>query len=301
VNDASELYKAGDNVTAQIIRFDDGKHQVELSVKALIPSPYVEYKSRHQIGDKVDSVVERANAQHVNVRLSNGAQGHLHASQVSRDRVTDASMLYKPGDRVRAQITGFRDEKQTVELSVKALLPEPYPAFKSTTPLNTPVTGVVTGFNDHFAYVRLAGGAEGSIHVTQLSSMRVGRPSDVLSKDQQVTAVVLGFDDQRKKVQLSLRQSPATPVPLRAQSAALGLHTVRPTRPTSPLVSAYSAPKPQPRSIVAEADTLSEAVAKACRQLNVESSAVTYEILDPGERKRLFRTARPVRVRVTTK
>jgi ribosomal protein S1/HrpA-like RNA helicase len=300
VGDAADLYKSGDEVTAQIIKFDDDKRELELSVKALLPEPYAEYKAGHKIGEKVDAVVERANAQHVNVRHSNGAQGHLHASQISRDHVADASKLYKPGDRVTAQITGFNDEKRTIELSVKALLPEPYPAFKLTTQIGTPLTGVVTGFNDHFAYVKLAGGVEGSIHVTQLSSMRVGKPSDMLSKGQQVTAMVIGFDDQRKKVQLSLRQPAAAPMPPRTQFAAAPPRTVTPAGPVTP-VSVRPAPRSQPRSVVIEADTVADAVTKACRQLNVSPSTVTYEILDPGEPKRLFRAARPARVRVTTR
>jgi ribosomal protein S1 len=301
VNDASALYHPGDDVTAQIVKFDDDKRQLELSVKALRPEPYAQYKARHKLGDKVDAVVERANAQHVNVRHSNGAQGHLHASQISREHVADASERYKPGDRVTAQITGFNDEKRTIELSAKALLPEPYPAFKSTTSIGTPLTGVVTGFNDYFAYVKLAGGVEGSIHVAQLSSMRVGKPADVLSKGQQVTAVVIGFDDQRKKVQLSLRQSPAPPTPARTQFPDPPPRTVVPARPATSTVSARPAPRPQPRSVVAEADTVADAVARGCRQLNVPPSSVTYEVLDPGEPKRLFRAALPARVRVTTR
>jgi predicted RNA-binding protein Jag len=68
---------------------------------------------------------------------------------------------------------------------------------------------------------------------------------------------------------------------------------VTPPRVTAP------APKPQPRSVVVEAETVAAAVAKGCRELNASSRSVDHEVLDHGEPKRLFRAARPARVRVT--
>ena len=297
VDDASELYQPGDQATVQITSFDDNRRQLELSIKALMPEPYTEFKSQNKVGDTVQAIVERANAQHVNLRHPNGAQGHIHASQISWDHVADASALYKSGDRVSARITRFNDEKRTIELSVKALLPEPYPEFKATTAIGTILSGVVSGFNDSFAYVRLPGGIDGSIHVSQLAMRRVEKPSELLTKGQQVTAAVIGFDDQRRKVQLSLRQAPP-PATLYSQVAA----PPTPQRSTPTRAPVLQADSPRvPRTVTAEGDTVADAVAKACRQLNLPTSAVTYEVLDQGTPRRIFRAAQPARVRVTTR
>ncbi|MFF2300274.1 S1 RNA-binding domain-containing protein [Arthrobacter sp. NPDC058127] len=283
VTDASRAASVGEEIVAEIISFNDAKKQVELSVGALL---YREYKARHSVGDKVEGRIVGATRTHVYVAHSNGATGAVFSKNLVHGGVDNASTTVSIGEKLTAQIIGFNDERLQVELSAKAVLPEPYPAFRSTTPVGTSVTAVVTAFNDYFAYVALPGGVGGSIHVSQLSSVRVGKPADVLSQGQQLTAAVIGFDDQRKKVQLSLRQSPSAP----AQNGSLG----------SKPAPARAQPKPQPRSVVVEGDTVDAAVADACRQLGVPPSSITYEVLDHGEKKRLFRSARPARVRVTT-
>lgn len=292
VTDASTAASIGEEITAEIISFNNEKKQVELSVSALL---YREYKNRHSVGDKVEGRIVRATRTHVYVTHSNGATGAVFAKNLVHGGVGDASASVSIGEKLIAQIIGFNDDRLQVELSAKALLPEPYPTFKSATPVGTLVAAVVTGFNDYFAYVTLPDGVDGSIHVSQLSSVRVDKPVDMLSKGQQLTAAVVGFDDQRKKVQLSLRQSPGTP-------AQRGLHgsTTAPTASRTAPARVQANPQPR-RSMVVESETVDAAIADACRQLGVPSSGITYEVLDQGEKKRLFRPARPARVRVTTR
>ncbi|GHG60783.1 hypothetical protein GCM10012320_35490 [Sinomonas cellulolyticus] len=291
ITDASMAVSAGEEIVAEIVGFSDSKKLVELSVSAL---RYREYKARHSVGDKVEGRIVGATRTHVYVEHSNGATGAVFAKNLVHGGIDDASTVVAIGEKLTAQIIEFKDERLQVELSVKALLPEPYPAFKSSTLVGASVTAVVTGFNDSFAYVTLPGGVGGSIHVSELSSFRVGKPADVLSKGQQVTAAVVGFDDQRKKVQLSLRHSPSTP----GQNAPV---ETRPAPTASRTAPARIHSKPRPRSLVAEGDTVEAAVADACRQLGVPLSAISYEVLDQGEKKKLFRSGRPARVRATTR
>ncbi|MCY1674998.1 S1 RNA-binding domain-containing protein [Pseudarthrobacter sp. SL88] len=288
---AAEFSEIGATVEAEIVGFDDKARKVVLSRKKTLPHPYHEYKGRHAIGDRVEGRIVRATRTHVYVEHSNGATGAVFAKNIVHGGVDDASTVVTIGEKLTAQIIEFKDERLQVELSVKALLPEPYPAFKSTVPVGTSVTAVVTGFNDSFAYVALPGGVSGSIHVSQLSPTRIGKPADVLQKGQTVAAAVIGFDDQRKKVQLSLRQSSSTPVQSVPQES-------RPAPTTSRTAPARTQVKPPQRSMVAEGDTVEAALADACRQLGISAASITYEVLDKGEKKRLFRAARPARVMV---
>lgn len=294
IHDASMAYSPGDRVMAKIESFNDEKMQVELTVRAVL---YDEYRARHKVGDRVEGQVVRATRTHVYLAHSNGATGAIFHRNLAHGGVEDATKAVRDGDKLTAQIINFKDDLFQVELSIKALMPEPYPAFKAANSIGTPVTAIVSGFNDSFAYVKLPGGVDGSIHVSQISAVRVNKPTDALSEGQELAAVVVGFDDQRKKVQLSLRQtSTSNGQPARAQPSRL---PTSPSRLTS-LPSARAAPKLQPRSVEAEADTVAIAVEKACRQLDVSRSSVTYKVLDEGEPRRLFRSARPARVRVTT-
>ncbi|UOD83521.1 S1 RNA-binding domain-containing protein [Paenarthrobacter ureafaciens] len=288
---AADFSEIGATVEAEVVRFDDKARKVVLSRKKTLPHPYHEYKARHAIGDKVEVRIVRANRTHVYVEHSNGATGAVFAKNLAHGGVDDASTAVVIGEKLTAQIIEFKDERLQVELSVKALLPEPYSAIRSTMPVGISVTAMVTGLNDSFAYVMLPGAVSGSIHVSQLSPTRVDKPADVLHKGQSVAATVIGFDDQRKQVKLSLRQSSSTPM----QSMPPGTTPAPTTSRTAP---ARTPVKPPPRSMVAEGDTVEAALADACRQLGVSTASITYEVLDQGEKKRLFRSGRPARVLV---
>lgn len=304
VDDATTLYAPGSTLNARLVKFNDAKRQLELSVKALLPEPYEEFKRQHRVGDSSDFTVARVSKTHVNVLHAGGAPGVLHVSQLEHSRVDDASSMYRAGDRIRAKIIKFNDERRQLELSIKALLPEPYPAFKARTPIGAAVFAEVTGFNNSFAYVRLADGVDGSIHVGQISTARVEKPADALTSGQRVTAVVVGFDDQRKKVQLSLRQTPSA-----STQPSVGSRTSATTPPQAPATRSAPYPpaaprpltRPAPRSVTVEGDTVADAITKACRQLGVSTSDIQHEVLDPGSPKRFLRPARTARVRVTTR
>lgn len=304
VDDATTLYASGSTLNARLVKFNDARRQLELSVKALLPEPYENFKRQHSVGDATDFTVARVSRTHVNVLHAGGALGVLHVSQLDHSRVDDASSRYGAGDSIRAKIIRFNDERRQIELSIKALLPQPYPAFKARTPIGVTISAEVTGFNDYFAYVRLADGVDGSIHVSQISTARVGKPSEALTRGQCVTAVVVGFDDQRKKVQLSLRQAPSASV-----QPYVGSRTAATTPPRAPATRSAPTPpaapqpstSPAPRVVTAEGETVTEAIATACRQLGVPTSAVRHEVLDPGSPKKFLRPARPARVRVTTR
>ncbi len=286
-----EVYRVGEEILAKITSFNDAKGQVELSIKGL---KYDEYKALHSEGETVVARVHRTTRTHAYVIIPGGVPGAVFARNLMHGDVPDVSAVIKVGDVVKALVIGFNDEHVQVELNAKVLLPEPYPAFKGSAPIGTPVAGKINGFNQHFAYVSLPGGVEGSIHVAQISNAPVGRPEDMLVKGQAVNPTVIGFDDARKKVQLSLRQAPSfTPRP--------AIPAARPTPPARPAPAPVRpVARPQPRSIVVEGETVEIAYANGCRRLGVMRVQATYEVLDPGGPKKLLRAAKPARVRVTT-
>ena len=205
VEDASMNVEVGAELRTEIIGFNDKRQQVELSRKAVLPNPYAEYRTWHAIGDRACAVVTRATPTHVYLRLSNGATGVIHVSNLAWEHVDDAAAFAEDGAEVDAEIIKFNDERQQVELSRKALLPKPFQAFKWAHRIGDQVLGTVTNTVPSAAFVALDNGARGRIHVGQLASYRVNHPDDVVRKGQRVTATVIGFDDEKQLVQLSLK------------------------------------------------------------------------------------------------
>jgi ribosomal protein S1 len=201
---ASDEVHPGMTLRLLITKATEDPPRVTLSARALVPHPYDDLKRGHGVRDRVAAEVERVSRSHVNVRFSNGAVGVVHVSNLRWERVEDATTLYRSGEAVTAEIVRFDDEKRQVELSVKALLPKPYSVFKDTHRIDSVTDARVTGMNKSFAYVALPGGAEGSIHVSKLTAHRVADPSEVVRKGQTVKVTVIGWDDDRSKVQLAM-------------------------------------------------------------------------------------------------
>jgi ribosomal protein S1 len=273
VDDATALYQPGDTVKVKIIGFDDGRQQVELSAKARLPDPYDEFKSGHRVGETGKVVVERVSKTHVNVRLSNGARGVIHVSNLRWERVEDATALCKPDDSLKATIISFDDDKHQVELSIKELLPKPYVAFKESHKVGDLVEAQVTGMNKSFAYVSLPGGADGSIHVSKLAAHRVSDPSTVVAKGQKVRVLIIGWDEQRSKVQLSLSDAAGGTT----TAAASPRSTTRASVASTPFVP--STPK-RKRTARAEGKTVAEATAAAAASLRLSPAQVTVRVLE---------------------
>jgi predicted RNA-binding protein with RPS1 domain len=276
---ASEEVHPGKMLRLLITEATEDPPRVTLSVRALLPKPYVEYKVRHTVGDKVDAEVDRVSKSHVTVRLSNGALGVVHVRNLRWERVEDATALYKRGDTVKAVILKFDDEKEQLELSIKALLPKPpnpYVVFKQSHQVGMVVSARVTGMNRSFAYVSLDGGAEGSIHVSKLASQRIADPSAAVVRGQSIRATIIGWDDQRSKVELSTNG-------VRAEA------TMQVDNSRSRSATASSVPRPAPgtppslpnikKSAIGEGRTVEEASAAASSRLGLSLSQVTLRVL----------------------
>jgi HrpA-like RNA helicase/ribosomal protein S1 len=203
VEDAKLLYKKGAYVEARILDFDDGKRELKLSIRDLLPEPYVEYKARHKVGDRVEGVVDWVSKSQVTVRHSNGAIGVVGKPHLRWEAVDDAKLLYKKGDRVKARILDFDDGKRELKLSIRDLLPEPLTAFMNSHEIGRTVRGVVTKILPKSAAVDLGGGVRGSIYIRNVTGARLNSFDGHLEPGQRYDFRVLGYDQDRKHVNLA--------------------------------------------------------------------------------------------------
>ncbi|MDQ6948044.1 MAG: S1 RNA-binding domain-containing protein [Actinomycetota bacterium] len=286
----------GETVRAAIVDFDADRGQVNLSVKALLPKPYDAFKASHRVGETLVGIARKVTDTHVYVELDGGrVDGAVHIRELAYDHVEKPSDRVGEGEQVRAAIKSFNDARSQVELSIKALLPKPYDAFKSRTAIGATVDAEVTGMNKSFAYVSLPGGADGSIHISKLASYRVPDPSAVVTRRQRVRAIVLGFDDARSKVELAL--APATVGT--APSAPPPPSVARPAARPPVQARATSAPPPVRRSARAEGRSVEEATRTAAAQLGRPTSQVTARVIRSPKTSLLGRVKETAIVEVT--
>ena len=180
-----------------------------------------------------------------------GVDGLLHVSAMSHTRVSDPKKLVSEGAKIQVMILGVDREKKRVSLGLKQLGKDPWENVPTDFPVGTTITGTVKRIVDFGAFVELAPGVEGLVHISQVASKRINKVSEVLKEGQSVQAKVLQIDMEKKGVSLSIadverdvRAAAAPAVPAASESASTSPATSTSTPSTGGMAIPAAAKKP---------------------------------------------------------
>ena len=141
-----------------------------------------------------------------------GIDGLLHVTDLSWGRVNHPSELFKVGEEITVKVLKYDREKERVSLGYKQLQPDPWTLVPDQYLPGVRVSGKVVNITDYGAFIELAPGVEGLVHVSEMSwSKRVKHPSKVLQLGQDVEAVVLDVDLENRRISLGLKQTEPDP------------------------------------------------------------------------------------------
>lgn len=132
-----------------------------------------------------------------------GADGLLHISEMSWGRVENPRKVFKVGDQVRTFIKDISGTK--VALSLKFEEDNPWTNADEKYAIGNEVTGKVARMTDFGAFIELEPGVDALLHVSQISKEHIEKPSDVLKVGDEVTAKVVDFKSEDKKISLSIK------------------------------------------------------------------------------------------------
>jgi len=118
--EAVREYKKGDEIAAVVLQVDAERERISLGVKQLAEDPFNNYLSLNKKGTIVTGKVTAVDAKGATVELAGGVEGYLRASEASRDRIEDATLVLNVGDDVEAKFTGVDRKNRVVSLSVRA-------------------------------------------------------------------------------------------------------------------------------------------------------------------------------------
>lgn len=145
----------------------------------------------------------------------NGADALLHISDIAWHRVENPADLLSVGDEVEVKILKIDNAdaaKRRIAVGLKQLQPHPWETVPSTYSLGQKVTGKVTRETDFGAFVELAPGIEGLIHISEMAwGKKVRKPSDIVQVGDQVEAVILSIDTGARRIGLGLKQALGDP------------------------------------------------------------------------------------------
>jgi predicted RNA-binding protein with RPS1 domain len=135
-----------------------------------------------------------------------GADGLIHISELSWDRINNVSDMLNVGDEVRVKVIKLDPELSRISLSLRQMSDDPWDTIEDRFPAGKAVTGEVTKTKKYGAFLQIADGVEGLLHISELSWDHVERTEDVLKVGEVVEVMVLSADKVRRRISLSLRQ-----------------------------------------------------------------------------------------------
>ena len=199
----------------KIVKVNDERKNIVLSRREVIEAERSEQRQRFletvNAGDKVRGIVKNLTDFGAFVDLS-GMDGLLHITDMSWGRVNHPSELLHIGQELEVLILEVDREKERVSLGLKQLSDNPWADIEQKYAIGSRVKGRITKLLAYGAFVELEKGVEGLVHVSELSwTKRITRPSDVLSLDQEIEAVVLNISVDEQKISLGVRQLEENP------------------------------------------------------------------------------------------
>jgi small subunit ribosomal protein S1 len=169
-------------------------------------NPWEAAKEKYPVGSVVNGPVRNITDFGVFVGIEEGIDGLVHISDLHwSKKIKHPSELYKKGDIVQAKVLGINVENERFSLGIKQMAPDPWQVVANSHPVGSKIKGQVTSVPDFGVFVRIEEGVEGLIHVSQLSSERVDKPSSLYKVGDEVEAEVVSIDPADRKIALSVR------------------------------------------------------------------------------------------------
>jgi small subunit ribosomal protein S1 len=214
---AHDVLHQGQVVDVKVISKNQQTGKIKLGMKQLMSDPWGELRSAFKEGAVVDGVVVALAEFGAFVRLtlpSSGApvEGLIHVSEVSWQKVKHPSQQLTIGQQVKVKVLGLDHDARRISLSMKALEKNPFEAVVEKFPIGAVVKVKIKSMTDFGAFVELAEGVDGLIHIGELSwTVHPRHPSELLTIAQEVEAVVVNIDMAKLRVGLSIKKTTVNP------------------------------------------------------------------------------------------
>jgi len=216
--DIAEMEKlVGQEIRCKITKLDVGKDKEDIVVDRRVVLESEEKERREKAfqavheGDVVDGTVKTLMDFGAFIDLG-GVDGLLHVADMSWTRVNKPADILKVGDPIQVKVLKVNPDTRKISLGAKQLQPDPWTVASEQFHVGDRVTGTVARLADFGAFVNLAPGVDGLIHISEMSwSKKIRKPSDVVKAGEQVEVVVLGVNPAEKRISLGLKQALGDP------------------------------------------------------------------------------------------
>ena len=200
----------GKTMEFKIVKINQEFKNVVVSHKALIEAELEQQKkdiiSKLEKGQVLEGTVKNITSYGVFIDLG-GVDGLIHITDLSWGRVSDPKEVVELDQKLNVVILDFDDEKKRIALGLKQLTPHPWDALNADLKVGDKVQGKVVVMADYGAFIEIAPGVEGLIHVSEMSwSQHLRSAQDFMKVGDEVEAVILTLDRDERKMSLGIKQ-----------------------------------------------------------------------------------------------
>ena len=229
--DARWSKMVGEPIRVQVIEVDRSRHRLILSERLALQETRETIKDRLldelRDGDiRTGRVTSLADfGAFVNI---DGADGLVHLSEISWERIEHPNEVLKVGQEVKVKVIAVDQDRKRIGLSIRQLQQDPWTMKVSSLKEGQLVEGTITHLTKFGAFARLGDDLEGLIHISELSESRINHPKEVVKENDVVTLRVIKVDAERRRIGLSLRRVDSMAYAEQDYKTMLGDNTEKP-------------------------------------------------------------------------
>ena len=204
----SSVLKEDEEIEVQILGVDQRERRISLGLKQTTPNPWDLLIQYYIEGAVVDAKVKNVTDFGVFVSIDENIDidGLIHVSDMSWDpKIKNPKDMFKKGDIVKAKVLTIDPDSEKFSLGIKQLEPDPWTQIANEHPVGSIIKGKITSITDFGAFVEIAQGIEGMIHISEVSRDKIESLAEVLKVGQEVDVVVLRVSPENKKIGLSIK------------------------------------------------------------------------------------------------
>ena len=214
IDKPSDVLKTGDELEVKILKINRETHKISLGLKQMTPDPWSLVEEKYKPGERVRGKVTRTVEFGAFVELEPGIEGLIRMFDLTwSKKARKPEDVVKPGDLIEAVVLNVDATAKRIGLGLKQALGDPWEEAVKKFPVGAVAEGKVTSLAKFGAFVELAEGVEGMIHVGDITAeKRINHPQDALKLGETVKALVVEVDQTRRRIRLSIKQLQPTSV-----------------------------------------------------------------------------------------
>ncbi|HEY1685264.1 MAG TPA: 30S ribosomal protein S1 [Tepidisphaeraceae bacterium] len=208
INHPGDILKIDQEIEVKVLSIDREKEKIALGLKQKEPSPWENIEAKYPVGSIHEAEVVNIMSYGAFCKLEAGVEGLVHISEMSwTKRINHPSEVVAVGQHVKVKVLEINKDKQEISLGMKQVEENPWERVAEKYPQGSVVEGKVRNIANYGAFVEIEEGIDGLLHVSDLSwTKKIGHPSELLKKGENVKAVVLNVDQEKQRIALGLKQ-----------------------------------------------------------------------------------------------